>query len=579
MDQQRNLIFAVVLSVAILIGFEYFIAPKVSPPPPEATHGQALTPESKTQQGATAAKPAVPPAVMLGEALGKSPRIAISTPKLKGSIALIGGRFDNLTLTEYHETWHKTSPLVQLLAPEGTVRPYFAEFGWVGPIHDKIKVPDLNTRWQEVGNNPLTFDHPVVLTWNNGEGLTFTRRIAVDDNYIFTITQTVENQGGAPVTLYPYGLISRGGKTPVQESRYQHVGPVGVMDGTLHDIDYSDLSAEKPDEYKTAGGWFGFTDSYWLVSLIPSQSDPVTARFSKVPNPHGRLYQVDYTGTAHTVAPGKSITTVNRLFAGAKEVHLLDNYERTLHIPRFDRAIDFGWFYFLTKPIFLVLDFLYQQIGNFGLAILAFTLGVKLLFFPLANRSYRSMSKMKLLQPEMKALKERFGDDKTRLNQEMMGLYKRHGANPVSGCLPMVIQIPVFFALYKVLYVTIEMRHAPFYGWIHDLSAPDPTSVFNLFGLLPWSVPAHLGMLAFLSIGAWPIIMGVSMFLQQRLNPTSADPMQAKMFLILPIVFTFMLAHFPAGLVIYWAWNNTLSMGQQWLILRQVTAQKKPVKA
>ncbi|MGH6989205.1 MAG: membrane protein insertase YidC [Stellaceae bacterium] len=580
MDQQRNLILAVVLSVAILIGFEYFIAPKVTPPKPAATHSQTMTPSGATKsQAAAPAKPVIPPAVMLHEALGKSPRVKIATEKLQGSIDLVGARLDDLTLTQYHETWRKSSPLVQLLEPEGTARPYFTEFGWVPAPGAHLKVPTAATRWQEVGNNALTFDHPVTLRWRNGAGLTFLRRIAVDDNYMFTITQTVENHTGQAVTLYPYGLVSRGGKTPVQETRYQHVGPIGVMDGTLHDIDYSDLSPGKPEKYRTTGGWFGLTDPYWLVSLIPYQQESVTVRFSKVPNPHGRLYQVDYTGSAHTVAPGKTLAIANRMFAGAKEVHLLDNYEANLHIPRFDRAIDFGWFYFLTKPIFLILDFLYLHIGNFGLAILVFTLGVKLLFFPLANRSYRSMSKMKLLQPEMKALKERLGSDKTRLNQEMMALYKRHGANPVSGCLPMVIQIPVFFALYKVLYVAIEMRHAPFYGWIHDLSAPDPTSIFNFFGLAPWAVPPHLGVLAFLSIGAWPIIMGVSMFLQQRLNPTSADPMQAKMFMILPIVFTFMLAHFPAGLVIYWAWNNTLSMCQQWLILRQVTAQKRTVKA
>ncbi|HEX4111518.1 MAG TPA: membrane protein insertase YidC, partial [Stellaceae bacterium] len=442
--------------------------------------------------------------------------------------------------------------------------------------NEGVKTPDAATLWT-TADKTLTVDHPATLTWDNGQGLRFVRKIAVDANYMFTVTQTVENHGPKAVTLYPYGLISRGGKTPVQANRLLHVGPLGVMDGTLHELSYGELSTEKPIQFQTTGGWFGLTDEYWLASLIPDQAAPVDSRFTKVARPQGDLYQVDYTGAAHAVAPGAAVSTANRIFAGAKEVHLLDDYEADLHIPRFDRAIDFGWFYWLTKPIFLILDFFYHQIGNFGLAILAFTLLVKIIFFPLANKSYRSMSRMKLLQPEMQKLKERMGDDKARLNQEMMALYKRSGANPAAGCLPMVIQIPVFFSLYKVLSVTIEMRQAPFYGWIHDLSVPDPTSVLNLFGLLPWAAPEHLPLIGFLSIGAWPIIMGITMFLQQRLNPTSPDPMQAKMFMALPVVFTFMLAHFPAGLVIYWAWNNTLSGLQQWLILRQVGI-KPPAK-
>jgi YidC/Oxa1 family membrane protein insertase len=467
---------------------------------------------------------------------------------------------------------------VQLLSPEGTADPYFVEFGWVPAPDSGVKTPDASTLWQ-TADPTLAVDHPAKLTWDNGQGLLFTRTISIDANYMFTVTQTVENHGSKAVTLYPYGLISRGGTMPVQSTRYLHVGPIGVLDGTLHELSYSDLATDKPTDFKTNGGWLGLTDEYWLVSLVPRQSENLTARFTKVPSSHGALYQVDFTGDAHVVAPGGSAATTDHLFAGAKEVHLLDNYETQLRIPRFDRAIDFGWFYFLTKPIFLILDWLYHQIGNFGLAIMLFTLGVKIVFFPLANKSYRSMSKMKLLQPEMAKLKERLGDDKARLNQEMMALYKRSGANPAAGCLPIVIQIPVFFSLYKVLYVTIEMRHAPFFGWIHDLSAPDPTSVLNLFGLLPWAPPEHLPLIGFLSIGAWPLIMGITMFLQQKITPTSPDPTQAKMMMALPVVFTFMLAHFPAGLVIYWAWNNSLSIAQQWLILRQVQVKKTPVKA
>src|SRR6185312_917485 len=581
MEQQRNLIIAVVISIAILIGFEYFIAPKVKPTahPPAQTQGQVAQPST----GKTAAVPAAPSGVSApapvtrDAALGKSTRIKISTPRLVGSIDLTGARLDDLTLTNYRETTTPNSPLVQLLSPDTTADPYFADFGWVAG-DSAVKVPNTSTTWQS-SDKLLGVDHPVTLTWDNGAGLLFKRTIAVDADYMFTVTQTVTNHGGKPVTLFPYGRINRGGKTPVQSNRLLHVGPLGVLDGTLHEMSYTDLAADKPTQIKTTGGWFGLTDEYWLTSLIPDQSEPIEARFTKVPRAQGDLYQIDFTGNAHALVPGATVTTSDRLFAGAKEVHLLDDYEAQLHIPRFDRAIDFGWFYFLTKPIFLLLDFFYRHIGNFGLAILLFTLCVKVLFFPLANRSYRSMSKMKLLQPEMAKLKERFGGDRERMNQETMALYKRSGANPAAGCLPIVIQIPVFFSLYKVLSVTIEMRQAPFYGWIHDLSVPDPTSLLNLFGLLPWAPPAHLPLFGFLSIGLWPLIMGITMFLQQKMTPTSPDPTQAKMMLALPVVFTFMLANFPAGLVIYWAWNNTLSIAQQWLILRQVSAQKTPAKA
>ncbi len=577
MEQQRNLIIAVVLSIVILIGFEYLLPSTVKQPshPPAQTQTTTTAPSAAVPAAPSVTAPA--PATR-SAALGKSPRLKISTPRLEGSIDLVGARLDDLTLTNFRETDAPNSPLVQLLSPDGTADPYFAEFGWVAAPDSGIKTPDAASQWQTI-DRLLGVDHPATLTWDNGQGLRFVRKIEVDANYMFTVSQTVENHGAKSVTLYPYGLISRGGKTPVQSNRLLHVGPIGVMDGTLHELSYSDLAADKPTNFKTTGGWFGLTDEYWLASLIPSQNEPVDARFTKVPRPQGDLYQVDFTGGAHKVAPGASVSTTDRIFAGAKEVRLLDDYEMYLRIPRFDRAIDFGWFYFLTKPIFLLLDFFYRHIGNFGLAILLFTLCVKIVFFPLANKSYRSMSKMKLLQPEMAKLKERYGDDKARLNQEMMALYKRSGANPAAGCLPIVIQIPVFFSLYKVLSVTIEMRQAPFYGWIHDLSVPDPTSLLNLFGLLPWAPPADLPLIGFLSIGLWPLIMGVTMFLQQKMTPTSPDPTQAKMMLALPVVFTFMLAHFPAGLVIYWAWNNTLSIAQQWLILRQVMAKKTPVKA
>jgi len=575
MDQQRNLIIAIVLSVAILFGFQYFFQQQQPHPPAPASQtmpssepaapGKSNAPATNlaptvpgTAATATAAKP-------LADVLAETPRVKIDTPRLHGSIDLVGARLDDLTLVNYHETTDPNSPEIQLLSPDGSENPYFVEFGWVPAANSNAKVPDAHTRWT-ASAGMLTPQHPVDLTWDNGAGLRFTRHYAIDDDYMFTVTQTVTNTGDKPVTLFPYGLVSRTGTPPVSGTYILHEGPIGVFNGTLYDdISYSGLKPGEPRSFATSGGWMGFTDKYWLVSLIPDQQATQKARFTKTDRDHTEIYQADYTGGEHVVPPGGSISSDERLFAGAKEVHLLDRYESQLAIPKFDRAIDFGWFYFLTKPIFLTLDFLYHWVGNFGIAIMLLTVIIKAIFFPLANKSYRAMSKMKLLQPEMQKLRERFGDDKARLNQEMMALYKRVGANPMAGCLPIVIQIPVFFSLYKVLYVTIEMRHAPFYGWIHDLSAPDPTSFINLFGLLPFAAP-HI---SFLTIGAWPLIMGVTMFLQQKLSPAPPDPVQARMMMFLPVIFTYMLSQFAAGLVIYWAWNNLLTIAQQWTIMRR----------
>ncbi len=572
MEQQRNLLIAIALSIAILVGFQFLIdRPQVRQAPQTAqpTQTAPATAPDQAAPGAPATAttaPAVP--VSRETALAETARLRIATPRLKGSINLRGARLDDLTLLDYHETTDPQSPAIVLLSPEGTEHPYFIEHGWVADPEGSVKLPDSSTPWTSSAGE-LTSTHPVDLTWDNGEGLRFTRHYAVDDNYMFTVTQTVENSSDKAVRLYPYGFVRRIGTSTTSSTYILHEGPIGIIDGTLKEFKYSALKGEKPVEAKTTGGWLGITDKYWLAALIPDQQEQENARFSYKDHDHSDIYQVDYTGSEHVVPPGGSISDADRFFAGAKEVKLLDRYESALGIPRFDRAIDFGWFYFLTKPIFLTLDFFYHRIGNFGLAILALTVIIKLIFFPLANKSYKAMSKMKLLQPEMQKLRERFGDDKARLNQEMMALYKRVGANPLAGCLPIVIQIPVFFSLYKVLYVTIEMRHAPFYGWIHDLSAPDPTSFVNLFGLLPFA-PPHI---SFLAIGAWPIIMGITMYLQQKLNPQmSADPVQAKVFMLLPVVFTFMLGQFAAGLVIYWAWNNLLSIAQQWTIMRRAKA-------
>ncbi|HEY9548584.1 MAG TPA: membrane protein insertase YidC, partial [Kiloniellaceae bacterium] len=490
-----------------------------------------------------------------------------------GSIALRGARIDDLTLKQYHETIEPESQPITLLSPEGSADPYFARFGWAAKPGSDVTLPKADTLWTAEGG-PLTTDSPVTLRWDNGEGLTFEQTIAIDDQYLFTVTQRVINNGGAAANVAPFGLISRSGTPGTLDFYILHEGPLGVFNGALEEFDYS---GDLKDEYQgsevviersTTGGWFGITDKYWLTALVPSQDAEVKARFV-YNQPNGRdHYQSDFLYDAATVAPGASLETTTRLFAGAKVVPLLQHYEETYSIVNFDRAVDFGYFYFLTKPIFYALHWLHDQVGNFGLAILGLTVVIKLIFFPLANKSYKSMAKMRKLQPKMMELRERYGEDKQRLNQEMMALYKKEGANPLSGCLPIVIQIPVFFALYKVMFVTIEMRHAPFYGWIRDLSAPDPTTILNGFGLLPWDAP-DLGILSILNIGIWPLMMGISMFLQQKLNPQPPDPVQAKVFLMMPVIFTFMLSTFPAGLVIYWTWNNILSMTQQAFIMKR----------
>jgi len=488
-------------------------------------------------------------------------RIKIETPRLHGSIALIGGRMDDLSLPDYRETLEPDSDEIVLLIPKGAKDAYFAEFGWV-PGGGQT-VPTADTVWKS-DRKTLSQETPVTLTCDNGKGLKFSRTIAIDDKYMFTITQSVKNTGTSAATLFPYGLISRRSTPEVSGFYIIHEGLMGVANETLKEISYDDLKEQGQVKDTATGGWIGITDKYWLTALVPDQKAKVNSRFLFRRDNGEDLYQADYLSAAVTIAPGQTARSENRLFAGAKEVTTMDAYNEQLGIDRFDLTIDFGWFYFLTKPIFYALLYINNIVLNFGISIILLTMGIKLVFFPLANKSYTSMSRMKKLTPQITKLRERFKDDKTHLNQEMMELYKREKVNPAAGCLPILIQIPVFFALYKVLFVNIEMRHAPFFGWIKDLSAADPTSIFNLFGLIPWTPPD------FLMIGIWPLIMGVSMFLQQKLNPQPTDPMQAKLFLFLPILFTFLLARFPAGLVIYWAVNNVLSMAQQWVIMRRM---------
>jgi YidC/Oxa1 family membrane protein insertase len=561
--EQRNMIAAVVISIAIILGFYYFWEL-----PHMRAQQEAL--QAQQQQQGSQATPAPAPSALApapaaamptrAEALAGTPRLRIESPRVSGSIALAGGRFDDLVLDDYKVTIDSRSPRIELLNPPGGKDPYYVEFGWLA-ADPAIPVPGPQTLWQ-ASAEVLTPERPVTLSWDNGAGQRFERTIALDRDYMFTVSQKVVNAGSAPVTLFPYGRIVRVG-TPVTAGYYiLHEGLLGVLDGTLHEIKYKDLAKEGAVRFASTGGWLGITDKYWLVALAPRQESRVDAEFTDTAAPSApATYQADYRAQPVTLAPGGNAESVNHFFAGAKEVKLLERYREQYNLPLFERSVDFGLLWFLTQPIFWILDSIYRYIGNFGIAILILTVAVKLLFLPLANKSYRAMSKMKKLAPEMAKLRERYGDDRQKINQEMMALYKREKVNPVSGCLPVVIQIPVFFSLYKVLFVTIEMRHAPFYGWIHDLSAPDPTSVFDLFGLIPWTPPSML------MIGAWPLIMGVTMFLQQKLNPPPPDPVQAKMFMALPIVFTFMLARFPAGLVIYWAWNNLLSILQQRFIM------------
>ncbi len=559
MPDQKNLMLAIVLSIAIIFGFYMIFPPPSTTAPPG---GVAVT-----EQGAQA--PAVGAGSVGGaiavvdraEALAGSERVRIDAARVEGSIALRGARFDDLTLRDYRVTVDPESPEVVLLTPRNAPGGYYVDYGWA-PVDPGVPVPDAETVWT-ADRDVLTPDEPVTLSWDNGAGQRFEREIAIDADYMITVTQRVINEGADPVSLAPYARVQRIG-TPWTEGFFiLHEGPYGVFDGTLEEYSYDDIVDDGTLLHDTTGGWLGFTDKYWLVALIPDQSKPVDARFMHFAEGTDR-YLGSWQGEVVSVEPGASVDSTSHVFAGAKEVELIGTYGDALGITHFDKAIDFGWFAFLTKPFFYILAWIHGLVGNFGVAILIFTVILKILFFPLADKSYRSMAKMKALQPEMVRLREQFGDDRQKLNQEMMALYKREKVNPAAGCLPIVIQIPIFFALYKVLFVTIEMRHAPFFGWVQDLSAPDPTTIFNLFGLIPWEPPQIL------MIGIWPLIMGLTMFLQQKLNPAPADPIQARIFMFLPIIFTVMLSGFAVGLVIYWAWNNTLSIAQQWLIMKRM---------
>ena len=592
MSDQKNTILAIVLSALVLIVWQvYFGMPQMDKqkqiqqqqaqersqqPPALPSQTPGAVPQTPPAPGTAPQAPAqggtlAPQTMSRDAALAASPRVRIDTPSLSGSIALKGGRIDDLSLVKYRETVDPNSPPIVLLAPSGSPHPFYAEFGWSAPSGASVKLPDADTLWQQQGSGALSVGRPVTLVYDNGQGLQFRRTIAVDDKYLFTIKDEVINNGTAPVTLYPFGLISRHGTPQTLGYYILHEGLIGVFgDKGLQEETYANIEKQKSISFTVTNVWLGITDKYWAATLLPDTKTQVQAKFSTGTIGNNiKTYQSDYLGPAQTIAPGSTAVVDGRLFAGAKEVSVVDGYDQQLALNKFDRLIDWGWFYFITKPLFLAMDWIYRHVGNFGVAILIVTVIIKIFFFPLANKSYASMAKMKAVQPEMMAIRERFADDKMKQQQAMMELYKKERINPIAGCLPIIIQIPVFFALYKVLFVTIEMRHAPFFGWIKDLSAPDPLTVFNLFGLIPWD-PTIIPLIGpFLHLGPWPLIMGVTMWLQMKLNPPPPDPTQAMIFNYMPIIFTFMLASFPAGLVIYWAWNNTLSVAQQSVIMHK----------
>ena len=555
-----NLVTAIVISLAIIFGWQHFY---------EKPRLQKITEQTKrynkTVKRIKANFKKNSEIEVLGrvDAIAAVSRVSIKSEALSGSISLKGLRFDDLTLLDYREDLSKNSSSVNLFSPSNSDQGYFAEIGWWSD--DKsITHPGTSTVWQ--ADKPvLTAGESVKLSWNSPENVLFQVTVSLDENYMFTIKQATYNKSGRPISTQYYGLINRDYEEK-SENRVNilHQGMIGAVAGQLQEFSYDKIKDSKRESFSRGElNWFGITDKYWLAAFIPDSSEEYSANYNYALKSGRDKYQADFISSSKLIESGGSYELTHHLFAGAKKVALLDRYESEYNIKLFDRAIDFGWFYVLTKPIFNAMNFFYKYVGNFGISIMIVTVIIKLLMFTLANKSYRSMKKMKLLQPQMERLKELYADDKARLNQEVMQLYKREKVNPVSGCLPLLVQIPVFFSIYKVLYVTIEMRHAPFFGWIKDLSASDPTTLFNLFGLLPFTPPS------FLMIGAWPIIMAASMYFQQKMSPKPADPVQAQVMKFMPLMFLFMFSSFPAGLLIYWSWNNLLSIVQQSYINKQ----------
>jgi YidC/Oxa1 family membrane protein insertase len=574
MGEQKNLFLAIGLSVAIIVIFQ-FLFPQQAPITQSINEvGEKIQPTTSIDDNDLVTSKIIK---SKDEIINLSDRIEIDTPSVFGSINLKGAIIDDLILIKYNERLNDNSKKITLFSPDGTANPYYFELGWKQISDDSsiVDLPDLQTEWSSL-NKKLTPSKPVTLSWTNNQNITFKILFEIDSNYLFNITQIIENNSTNSIKIFPYRLIKRINMPETINFFILHEGLISQLDDKLLEKKYDDLlddcssksNAKKLFcDQKSTGGWLGFTDKYWMATLIPDQNKSISANFRHGNNGRDN-FRVGYVGELVNVLSNSSYIYNGQLFAGAKNLNILDKYKNT-GIPKFTDAIDWGWFSFLTKPISFSINWFYGYVGNFGLAIIAFTILMRLILFPLAHTSFKSMAKMKKLQPEMQQLKETYPDDRQKMQQELMALYKREGANPIAGCLPIVVQIPIFFSLYKVLFVTIEMYHAPFYGWIHDLSAPDPLGILTIFGLIQWDVPNALSIV---NIGILPILMGFTMWLQQKLNPAPTDATQAKIFAFLPFVFTFILAGFAAGLVLYWSVNNILSIAQQWLIQRKILA-------
>lgn len=576
MGDNKNLVLFGVIALAILLGYQQFYAgPKMEAARQyeeqlvqERAIEEALAPKEVAPIDDTGSNLATQNTT---EAVEDAGSVRIETPELSGSLSLRGARFDDLLLVNHKTSMEEDAKDVRLLKPQGRADAYSVRYGWAASSQNPDAVPTANSIWS-ADSDLLTPTSPVTLSWDNGDGLRFLMKIEVDEEFLFTVTQSVVNSTDMTMQIAPFGRISRHGEPKTDGLYILHEGPLGVFNGTLEEMSYSDLEDDGNFETGTTGGWMGITDKFWMTTLIPDQNAELSrARFVRRATATNVTYLVDYVQNWQSLQAGGSIETTSRFYAGAKIVGTIDKYQEKYDIALFDRTIDWGWFYWLTRPIFKGLHYLFGLTGNYGVAILLMTVVLKIILFPLANKSYVSMSHMKDAQPKIKKLQERYKDDRQKLQQEMMALYQKEKINPMAGCLPILIQIPIFFALYKVLYVTIEMRHQPFFGWLKDLSAPDPMTPLTLFGALDWNPPA------FLAVGILPILMGISMWLQQKLNPQSAamDPTQQKIMSFLPIIFTFIMAPFSAGLVLYWTWNNILSIGQQWVIMRREHARRE----
>ena len=565
MDNQKNLLLAVVFSIAVLFGFDFFFGPnKTVQKDNIIANSESLKNDESSSIDTEAPSIKSPPSLSVKQNNNyNEKRINFKANRIEGSINLFGATIDEIILSDYFETIKKEKK-IKLLQKENSNSPYFLRMGWAS-TDKKLMLPNKDSLWKS--KTKINNNDPLEIEWASNQGLKINRKISFDENFMITIEDIVLNQTGNNVELTNYSYIRRKNHRPENKFFILHEGPLGVFNDTLKEFSYEDFEEQSIVESST-NGWVGYTDHYWQVAIFPDTEEPFKAEVRNIKNSVNSI-QIDFINdNLKTVKPGETLTVKSYVFAGAKEVPLIDNYIKTLKVNKLDLSVDFGWFYFLTKPLFYALNYLSVLFTNFGVGIIILTIFIRIILFPLANKSFKSMNSMRILTPEIQRIRERYKDDRNKMNQEMFALYREKKINPAAGCLPILIQIPIFFALYKVLFVSIEMRHAPFFGWIKDLSAPDPTSLFNLFGLIPWDPPM------FLTIGIWPLLMGLTMYLQQKINPPPPDPIQAKVFMMLPFIFTFLLATFPSGMVVYWTVNNVLSIGQQYILLKK---QKKNI--